>query len=351
MRSNKTAVTDPRYLEPAIPPYLIAFLVDLAGQRGWNARPWFAGLGISPLQCIEPEARLSFRQATTIIRRALSTTREPALGLLVGGRESLSSCGVVGFAMMSAPTFGAALALIDRYHTVTGSLMDQRVELQGRQAALVAIERFPDPDLLPFLCEELFACALQVARALLGDKVHPNSLEFTFEAPPWAAQYEKTFGCPVQFGSTANRLLFDAALLERRLSSADPTTHAAALRLCSTESRQPHQPADHVTALQFWLRERVGSAVRVGDAARVLNMSERTLRRRLADAGWRFQDLHDHSRAEHARRLLGDQRLSVAQVAEALGFSDGREFRRAFKRWTGMAPQAVRDQARSALCL
>ena len=345
MNPLKSRVTDPRYGEPVIPPYLIAFLVDLADQRGWDAQPWFAGLGINPEQCIEPDARLSFRQAATVIRRALAATREPALGLLVGSRESLSSCGVVGFAMMSAPTFGAAMALIDRYHTVTGSLMDQRVEVHGQRAALIAVERFPEPDLLPFFCEELFACALQVARALLGIRVRPSALEFTFKAPPWAARYAEAFGCPLRFDASANRMLFEAELLERRLASADPTTHAAALRLCTSESRQAHQPADHVTALQFWLRERMGTSVRVGDAAKVLNMSERTLRRRLAEAGTCFQDLHDHSRTEQASRLLGNTKLSVAQVAEAMGFSDGREFRRAFKRWTGSAPQTLRDRS------
>jgi transcriptional regulator GlxA family with amidase domain len=49
-------------------------------------------------------------------------------------------------------------------------------------------------------------------------------------------------------------------------------------------------------------------------------------------------------RSESARRLLGDPRLSITQVGAAVGFKDAREFRRAFKRWAGVAPQALRSR-------
>jgi AraC-like DNA-binding protein len=37
--------------------------------------------------------------------------------------------------------------------------------------------------------------------------------------------------------------------------------------------------------------------------------------------------------------------MSVAEIGSEVGFSDPREFRRAFKRWTGMAPQEARRAA------
>ena len=53
-------------------------------------------------------------------------------------------------------------------------------------------------------------------------------------------------------------------------------------------------------------------------------------------------------RSESARRLLGEARLNIAQVGVAVGFRDAREFRRAFKRWTGVAPQSLRRTVRAA---
>jgi AraC-like DNA-binding protein len=47
-------------------------------------------------------------------------------------------------------------------------------------------------------------------------------------------------------------------------------------------------------------------------------------------------------RMQQADRLLRDRRLSVAQVAEQLGYATEASFRRAFKRIRGVGPGAVR---------
>jgi AraC-like DNA-binding protein len=73
-----------------------------------------------------------------------------------------------------------------------------------------------------------------------------------------------------------------------------------------------------------------------------LHLSERTLRRHLAAAGRVFREIHDQLRTERALELLSAGALSVAEIGSEIGFSDAREFRRAFKRWTGTPPAAMR---------
>ena len=73
-----------------------------------------------------------------------------------------------------------------------------------------------------------------------------------------------------------------------------------------------------------------------------LYRSERTLRRQLAEEGASFTRIHDRVRCERALELLRDPRLTVAQVGSQVGFGDVREFRRAFKRWTGRTPTDLR---------
>ena len=79
--------------------------------------------------------------------------------------------------------------------------------------------------------------------------------------------------------------------------------------------------------------------------ARLLNVSTRTYRRRLAEQGTSFQDLLDTVRAEYATRLLRDRRLPIASVAYRVGFSDPSNFRRAYRAWTGRKPSQVRSDA------
>jgi AraC-like DNA-binding protein len=76
-----------------------------------------------------------------------------------------------------------------------------------------------------------------------------------------------------------------------------------------------------------------------------MNMSERTLRRRLLAAGFRYQVLVDSVRKARSLELLSHSRLPVAAVAQEMGFADVRSFRRAFRRWMGVAPTEIRERS------
>lgn len=78
------------------------------------------------------------------------------------------------------------------------------------------------------------------------------------------------------------------------------------------------------------------------NVANDLCMTSRTLRRRLVDEGTSFAELRDEVRQTLADELLNGQRLSVAQVAERLGYAEPASFVNAFKRWHGTTPHASR---------
>jgi AraC-like DNA-binding protein len=73
------------------------------------------------------------------------------------------------------------------------------------------------------------------------------------------------------------------------------------------------------------------------DVASALGMSVASLRRRLTEAGLAFRDLRARYQNSIARAALEDG-SSIGDIAESLGFSDGRSFARAFRQWNGIAP-------------
>ena len=76
-----------------------------------------------------------------------------------------------------------------------------------------------------------------------------------------------------------------------------------------------------------------------------LGMSRQTLYRRLKAEGTTFEAVLDALRQRLARRYLRQQNFSVKKTAYLLGFSDPAAFSRAFKRWTGRSPSALRALA------
>ena len=85
-------------------------------------------------------------------------------------------------------------------------------------------------------------------------------------------------------------------------------------------------------------------SVRIEDVARDLGFSRQTLYRRLKAEGLTFEQLLDGLRQRLALRFIRDEGLPVKDAAYRLGFSDPAAFSRAFKRWTGSSPSALRGR-------
>ena len=84
------------------------------------------------------------------------------------------------------------------------------------------------------------------------------------------------------------------------------------------------------------------------EVAARLGMHERTLHRRLKEAGTSFRYQLDKARFALGRQLLGSTSLPVCDIAATLGYSDSSGFIRAFQRWCGTSPAAWRGQFRAA---
>ena len=105
----------------------------------------------------------------------------------------------------------------------------------------------------------------------------------------------------------------------------------------------------------FDLPERIKRVVRLHPAvhssvnivARRLNLSVRTLQRRLGKQGIAFRSVLAQARTEIAQTLLQQPTMSIAQVASHLGYSDRASFDLAFHRWTGRSPRQFRDEHRT----
>ena len=76
--------------------------------------------------------------------------------------------------------------------------------------------------------------------------------------------------------------------------------------------------------------------------AEVVGMSERTLQRRLAQAGLTFSEIVQDARFAIASDLMAETDLNIADIAFAAGYENAPHFSRAFKRLTGMTPRDYR---------
>ena len=91
------------------------------------------------------------------------------------------------------------------------------------------------------------------------------------------------------------------------------------------------------------LEQRIGAKpLGIGHIAEELNLSKRTLQRRLQQQDVNFAELRDKVRFRHSIDYLIKQHMSIDSISNALDFSDRTSFTNAFKRWTGLSPSTFR---------
>ena len=139
----------------------------------------------------------------------------------------------------------------------------------------------------------------------------------------------------------------DPAQLEAPLTTADPSLRALLDRYARTELEAlPPVPTTESRVVEHLLQALPGPAPAAAAVARALGLSPRSLRRALHGEGTTFSEVRDRCLRRVAEDALRDPARTIGEVAWLLGYSEPSAFHRAFRRWTGTTPRAVREGGR-----
>jgi AraC-like DNA-binding protein len=168
----------------------------------------------------------------------------------------------------------------------------------------------------------------------------------THRRPEDSSEFNTFLGCEVEFGAAADEIAFPGTIKDLPVISADSYLNDLLIGYCE-------EALARRTTRVGYLRSSVENAIapllphgkaRLGEIARKLATSQRTLARRLASEGLSFGKVLDELRADLAQRHLRDTGLSISQIAWLLGYQEVSAFTHAFRRWTGMTPREMRAQ-------
>jgi AraC-like DNA-binding protein len=145
--------------------------------------------------------------------------------------------------------------------------------------------------------------------------------------------------------------VIERSQLSQQLPTHNPLCLKQVLQVLQQETAATEPKADMIVAVEAAIRRGLRHGPRIEDVARELNMSGRTLRRRLAAHQMIFEELVENSRKTQALSLLMHSKLSMKAISTELGYSNPSSFRRAFKRWASIAPTSFRAEDSTRSCL
>jgi AraC-like DNA-binding protein len=324
----------------------LATMLDALAAEGIAAQDALAGVRLSREAASSPATRISLNQVIECYRNAARLSRDPHFSYHTGLRFHLSAYGMYGFAILSSMNYRETMHFAEKYHQLATPLTELRFNEQNG-CGVWSMTPMPharvDAPLYRFLVEMQFGICVSLHRDVMGQAFAAREFHVTYRRPDDTADYPNIFGCPVVFGEPENRLVFDATWLDGKPKLGNDITYATVVELCDRLIDELQLSAGVAGKVRRVLLTNLMRPRSFGDIAHDVNMSERTLRRKLREENTSFRSLVDQLRMDMAIKYLRDTDLTVEAIAESLGFSDAANFRQAFRRWTKAAPHAFRD--------
>ncbi len=303
-------------------------------------------IGLTSESLDDPATNITRQQKFQFLQNIKRMTRDPGVGLRAGQQHRLHDLGLFGLALSSFPTLERSLRFGLAHDRLAGSILDRSLHVEGERAVIEGHDNYGLQALLPLVVEYSFSTMHRLIELVMERPFQSLQMRLPYPAPAHAKLYSELFQCDVEFNAGALDWRFDSATLS------DPCPRASLLseRMCAglcermLQSLGGSEPALVRAVRQECLRSINDKNPATVDAlAERLNLSPRTLRRRLAELGFNCQDVIEDSRNRLAKELLGNTGLSVDDIAERVGYSDASSFRKAFKRWTSKTPADYRS--------
>ena len=277
----------------------------------------------------------------------------PAWPVDLGAQFSATSHGSLGFAALSAPTLGAAVeALVEFYPSRVTALAAELVH-EGGYYAMRVWDVTGDAVFAGFLAEIVLKVGESVMAAILGHPVSENVIVTLTRSPPAAVEeFSAAYDAKVVFDAVDNAIFVPQSWWRLPSPLYDEAMYWANIAKCRELIASRKRPDNASFIVRTHLRshfDRQISAVAAYEppptqevVAQRMYLTTRTLIRRLKKEGSAYKDILEALRREYAQTLLGEARLTVADVGELLGYKEPANFGRAFRRWFATSPAAWR---------
>lgn len=301
-----------------------------------------AGLAYESLE--DPEARYDVEHVDLLWHLASKAASNPYISLRRLPIDTPASFDVLAYAMMSCGTLAESInRLIPYSRIVSDAVTLTQAEIAGGIRIDIVPKEPPQPG-RDLRLDYTITTFLAFCRWVTGRNIIPAGIELAYPRPENLDAHLLAFGCTPVFDARVHSCILATADLTRPLPTANPV-------LCRVHDKIVRDHLQDLSpdcvvkrmALSILPRLATGTATRK-QIASDLCMSERTLQRRLEEAGTSYQKELDRVRRSLAEDHLKDQALPLQGLAYLLGFADESSFYRACRRWFAKPPGQVRGE-------
>jgi AraC-like DNA-binding protein len=312
-------------------------------EAGVDLVPLLTRAGLTSQQIGDDTARISVRSQIRFVELAADAMQDDFFGFHLAYDYDLREMGLLYYVLASSEKLGDSLHRAVRYSTIA----NEGISLLLRDEADIAmtftyvgVDRHSDRHQIEFWLTSL----VRTCRQLTDRHLIPAHVKVIHHREERPFELDAFFGCDVVFGADVDEVAFPGSVRDLRVVSGDPYLNKILIQYCEDALSYRHR--NQSTLRSNFENEIVQllphGKTQMGEIARRLGMSQRTLARRLSCEGLTFAGILADLRVDLAKRHLTDEDLAISQIAWLLGYQEVSAFTHAFKRRTGKTPKEVR---------
>ena len=320
--------------------------LEYLSASGIDISPLYKQAEISKNEDFSPDKNFDFEQYKTVLEFALRQTNNPHYGLDFGSQPHLA--GTLGTLCASCQNLKEAFTKGCQFLKLQGDFAELKFVDDKKYSSLVyrVLESWilESPKTAKLEVDTMFSFLNTIAKINSNGTIRARQINLMFPESGQAKKYESVFGIIPRFNASANELIFDSASLLIPMKAFNPETYD--LLNSYMEDRLSQLDRNETTSEKVRRILHTSFKYQFPDMDTVadkLNLSPRTLQRKLSDEQTSFKQILQVSKFGIASRLLREKDLTISEISYTLGYSDPGNFSRSFKKHMGVSPQEFRE--------
>jgi len=320
-------------------------LFQAAEALGADITALFTEMGVTLSELEDSDRRYPVSDLFRLYELVAHKVASPDIGLYIGRIDYVNRLNLQLYACSACTTFREYLNVMPSVLRIVGDIGEVKVRREGEFIRLDWQPLAPESAAQRYLSDSSLSVAAAIVNSVCVRPIPIRAAHFSYAEPADLDLLKQQFGDCLRFDQPTSCVYLDRACLDYALIKLDANWVQALAQPIRYLFEDNSNNNDFVLAVRKTLLRLLPSGdMNIDRAAEALGISRRTLQRRLAAQCTQFLQVLQELRAELAIQYLGDERLSITDIAFLLGYMDQSSFSGAFRSWHGQSPRDYRKQ-------
>ena len=309
----------------------------------------FAEAGLDHAKLRDPLARFPYPAVKKLWQIAPQATGDPCFGLTVASFWHPTTLHALGYSWLASNNLAEAFECTVRYTRIVNTAAQGVIRLEPTADSYKVTLQPPMTVSYPAdaAVDAAMGMLLIMCRAAYGAEFTLQKAKVKHDAPVGSGRFLELFRAPVAFSQDENAIFIDPEVVQKPLATANPELVRINDRIVTDYLAQLDRNDLGMRVRSKLIEHLPGGRVNEADIASSINVSQRSLQRKLKEQGMSFTQLVESTRRDLGLQYVRDPQHSFNEVAFLLGFTEPANFSRAFKRWYGKSPSQFRQESLS----